>query len=123
MKEKSLGYHRTQTAFDFPFFLLLLALSLIGSLMIFSASTAYAETRFGDAYYFVKRQSLWLILGILSMLAVSRIPPKCLYTYALPLFLCCLFLLALVPLIGSEASAGSHSVHSPFSRPSFPKQH
>ena len=90
-------------AFDIKFFTLLLALSLLGSLMIFSASTAYAETRFGDAYYFVKRQTLWLMLGIVTMLAVSRIPSQKLYAYALPLYFCSLLLLALVPILGSEA--------------------
>ena len=82
---------------------LLFALSLIGSLMIFSASTAYAETRFGDAYYFIKRQILWLLLGLFTMLAFSRIPSKYFSRYALPLFLGALFLLLLVPILGSEA--------------------
>lgn len=83
--------------------LLVLALALFGSLMIFSASTAYAESRFGDAGYFVKRQTLWLLLGTLVMLTVSHIPSERFSKYTLPFFLLCLFLLALVPILGSEA--------------------
>lgn len=82
---------------------LLFALSFIGSLMIFSASTAYAETRFDDAYYFIKRQILWLSLGVITMLLFSRIPSKYFSRFALPLFLGALFLLLLVPILGSEA--------------------
>lgn len=88
---------------DLKLLILLIVLSLTGTLMIFSASTAYAQTRFGDAYYFVKRQTLWLTLGIITMLAVSRVPALHFSKYALPLFICSLILLALVPILGSEA--------------------
>ena len=47
---------------------IIILLALYGSLMIFSASTAYAEIRFSDSYYFVRRQALWAALGMLSML-------------------------------------------------------
>lgn len=86
---------------------LLLALALFGSIMIFSASTAYAESRFGDAYYFVKRQLIWLSLGILIMLGVSQIPVTWFRKYTFPFFLFCLFLLLLVPFLGSEAGGAT----------------
>lgn len=88
---------------DRPLLLLVLALACFGSLMIFSASTAYAQTRFGDAGYFVKRQTIWLILGILTMLAVSRVPVARYAKYTPYLFIACLILLLLVPVLGSEA--------------------
>lgn len=92
-----------QARIDRRLLFLVLALSLFGSLMIFSASTAYAESRFGDAGYFIKRQTLWLLLGIAVMLFVSRLSIPRFAKYALPLFLLCLLLLALVPILGSEA--------------------
>ncbi len=92
---------------DKKLLLLLLALALFGTLMIFSASTAYAESRFGDAYYFVKRQTLWLILGIITMLAVSRLPAKVLLRFAVPIYILALVLLALVPFLGSEAGGAT----------------
>lgn len=42
----------------------------LGLLMIYSASAAVAESRHGDAAYFVKRQALWAVIG-LSALAVG----------------------------------------------------
>ncbi len=53
--------------------LILLAFGLI---MVFSASYADAQTRYGDSYYFIKRQSIMVIIGLLAMVAASRLPIK-----------------------------------------------
>ena len=98
---------KAECAPDKPLLFLILALSLFGTLMVFSASTAYADTRFGDAYYFVKRQTLWLTVGIGAMLLCSRVPPVRFWRIALPLYLISLALLALVPIIGSEAGGAT----------------
>lgn len=92
-----------QARMDSRLLLLILALSLLGSLMIFSASTAYAEAHFGDAYYFAKRQAFFLGIGILFMFFTSRFSAENLAKYAIPLFAVTLALLALVPLLGTEA--------------------
>ncbi len=94
---------RAPLAVDVKLLLLILALALLGTVMISSASIAYAATRFGDAYYFIKRQAVFLLLGILAMLLFSHIPPKRLYRYALPVFFAALFFLLLVPILGTEA--------------------
>ena len=101
--------HKTEKAekaparIDIRLLLLILALAAFGTVMISSASTAYAASRFGDAYYFVKRQAVFLVLGIITMLLTARIVPSQLYRYALPIFLLSLFFLLLVPILGSEA--------------------
>ena len=38
-------------------------LLLLGSLMVLSASSVYAQVQFGDTYYFVKRHLVFLVLG------------------------------------------------------------
>lgn len=81
----------------------ILALSLFGSLMIFSASTAYASIRFADAYYFVRRQALWTVLGIFAMAICSRIPLERMRKHIPVLYGATLFFLLLVPLFGAEA--------------------
>ena len=88
---------------DHIMLLTVLLLSLFGSFMIFSASTAYAEIRFGDAYYFVRRQALWCALGILAMLLFSMIPLNKIKPYVPHMYGITLFLLLLVPLFGTEA--------------------
>ena len=83
--------------------LTVILLTLYGSLMIFSASMAYAEIRFSDSYYLVRRQALWAALGVLSMLLFSRIPLEKIKKYTPHLYGITLFLLLLVPIFGSEA--------------------
>ncbi len=59
--------------FDFPMFFVILLLLGIGSLMVFSASSAYALKRYGDSGYFILRQTIFAISGILLMLLISRL--------------------------------------------------
>jgi cell division protein FtsW len=44
-----------------------LALCLIGAVMVFSASAMIAREQYGNAYYFLLRQLVWLALGIAGM--------------------------------------------------------
>lgn len=58
---------------DRPFLLIVITLLCIGSIMVFSASYAFAETRFGgDSYYFARRQLRWVIVGVSVMVAVAK---------------------------------------------------
>ena len=54
-------------------FVYALALSFIGLLFMSSASLFEAEKTIGDPYFFIKRQLLWLILGIIVMLITSKL--------------------------------------------------
>ncbi|MBQ2718925.1 MAG: FtsW/RodA/SpoVE family cell cycle protein [Clostridia bacterium] len=58
---------------------LIVALVAIGSVMVASASYAYAESRYNDAGYFTRKQILFVILGLFVMLAASRLPPRMLW--------------------------------------------
>jgi cell division protein FtsW len=49
-----------------------LCLCLLGAVMIFSASAVTAEHDYGHSYYFVLRQSVWLVLGVAGMFALMR---------------------------------------------------
>ena len=48
-------------------------LSLIGVIMVFSASAVVAGTRFHDSIYFLKRQVVWLVVGFAVLHLASRI--------------------------------------------------
>lgn len=45
----------------------------IGLIMVFSASFVIAGEQSGDSYYFIKRQSLWVAIGLLGLYIFSRI--------------------------------------------------
>ena len=56
---------------DVPFCLIIFVLLAIGITMMFSASYPVAYYENGDSYYYLKRQLLFGVIGIVLMLAVS----------------------------------------------------
>lgn len=73
--------------------------------MVFSASSSLAAVsdRYNhDAFYFVKRQALWAVLGFIAMLFAMNIPYKAYKKLFIPLFVVTLIMLMLVPYIGGS---------------------
>lgn len=61
------------------FFLVLVPTVLLlalGMIMVLSASSVYAFVRWGDAYYFVKRQAIFLVLGGVAAFVLAARSPK-----------------------------------------------
>ena len=58
---------------DLPFLLLTLLLTIMGLVMLFSASFPSANYESGDPAYYLKRQGLFALLGLAAMLAMARI--------------------------------------------------
>ncbi len=56
---------------DVPFVLLMLVLLAIGITMMFSASYPVAYYEIGDSYYYLKRQLIFALIGLVIMFAVS----------------------------------------------------
>ncbi len=88
---------------DLPFFFWTLLLLAIGSLMVFSASRAYAETHFQDPNHFVRLQALFAVIGVLVMLVFSQIPAEFYRRYTYVGYAVTLLLLIAVLLFGSSA--------------------
>ena len=64
---------------DIPLLVTIIIISLYGIIMIYSASSIWAEYKFNDKYHYVIMQSIFFIIGIILMFIVSKIP----YTYYL----------------------------------------
>lgn len=81
-------------------------LLLIGLIMVFSASGVMAETRYGDSMFFLKRQAVWIVLGLLALHWVSR-QDYDIWKSMMPIVLCltigCL-ILVLIPDVGSKVN-------------------
>ena len=78
---------------------LLLAVFLllaIGLIMVFSASFVVAEESYGDPYHFLKRQAMWVGIGLLAMYLFSRVQYKKLRRLSLIIILLNFVLLGLV---------------------------
>lgn len=54
---------------DFTLMLTVLLLVVIGIIMVFSSSYAYAYFKMNDGYHFLKRELLWAFVGLLGMFA------------------------------------------------------
>lgn len=82
---------------------LLLAIALVsayGTVMVFSAGEAYAYARYGDSLYFVKKQTLWLLVGAAVMLLGSHINVETYRKYSPHFYAVTVILLVLVLLVG-----------------------
>ena len=90
----------SQRNFDRLFLAIVIALATYGTIMVFSAGYAYADFRYGDGLYFVKRQAAWLVIGVLSMLAVAKIDVGLLEKHTSKAYLGTLLLLGLTLAIG-----------------------
>jgi len=88
---------------DMHLFLPTLLLVTFGMVMVFSASYPMVlESRHGDAYYFVKRQAAFAVLGLLALWVSSRLRLRLLRAIAYPLLGLSLALLGVVLFIGRE---------------------
>ncbi len=96
--------------FDICLFVASIILILFGLVMIYSASSIWAEYKFGDAFKYVKQQSLFIVIGIVLMIVLSKIDYRQYFKKANLILGICLFLLVLVliPGIGSVRN-GSQS--------------
>lgn len=47
----------------------------LGALMVWSASTVFAYRQFSDAFYFMERHLIFLVVAVVSGFVASRIPP------------------------------------------------
>jgi cell division protein FtsW len=58
---------------DFTLFAVAAALLGLGLVMVWSASSAVAQEKYGNPYYFLVKQVLWAALGLIVMVAALRI--------------------------------------------------
>ncbi len=95
---------------DISLIITIFLICIYGIVMIYSASSIWAEYKFNDKFHYVIMQSLFFIVGFFLMIVVSKVP----YTYYLEksntiLFICfVLLILVLIPGIGSVRN-GSRS--------------
>ncbi|HOL17256.1 MAG TPA: putative lipid II flippase FtsW [Bacillota bacterium] len=81
---------------DFALILVTLLLLALGLIMVFSASYIIAEEAWGDPYFFLRRQALWVALGLVGMYVMSRVQYWKLRQFSLILLLLNFVLLTLV---------------------------
>ena len=81
---------------DVWLFGLVLALVSLGVVMVYSASAIIAAERFGDPYFFLKKQLFWAVLGMLCLWGAMRLDYRRLEHLVMPLLVLSFVLLVLV---------------------------
>ena len=81
---------------DLVLFGLVLALVSIGVVMVYSASAIIAADRFGDPFFFLKKQLFWALLGVGCLWAAMAFDYRRLERFVVPLLVLSLVLLVLV---------------------------
>ncbi|MDF0673788.1 MAG: putative lipid II flippase FtsW [Nitrospira sp.] len=83
-----------------------ITLTLVGLVMVFSASAVVAGNRFHDSWYYLKRQLAWLAFGLVLLHAASRVDYIWWKRLAPPLLglIIVLLVVVLIPSIGVAAN-------------------
>jgi len=94
--------NKSRKAPDFWLLASILALLTIGIVMVYSAGSVLGFHDYGDSFYFVKRQALFAVLGLVAMFFTMNFDYRLLKKYAkLGLIVCfALLVIVLIPGIG-----------------------
>jgi cell division protein FtsW len=97
---------KVKTTPDFILILTALSLLSIGIIIVYSASAQLGQFRFGDSFFFAKRQLLFGGVGIIAMFFVMQIDYWVWRTYAKVLLIICFILLIIVLIPGVGLQRG-----------------
>ena len=101
--DNNLSRH-TNNRVDTVMLLLVAVLCLFGLLMITSASMDLAQDWYGNSFYFLQRQFIYLLLAIVAGFAIYLVRCEVLLSCGLPLMIATFFLLVLVLVDGAEVN-------------------
>ena len=87
---------------DIPFVLLIFVLLAIGITMMFSASYPVAYYEIGDSYYYLKRQLIFALIGLVVMIAISFVDYHYYHRFAAIILGISYFALVLVLVLPSQ---------------------
>lgn len=104
---------REVAQFDLWLLVPVLLLAGIGLVMVMSASSILAQSRYGDPYFFVKRQAMFLLLGTGLMVLCRYLPLRLYQILVYPALALALGLMiaVLLPGIGFTAGGATRWLH------------
>jgi len=101
-----IGWRDTSLYYDIKLLFSVLFLVGIGIVMIYSASSALALNKFGTDYYFLKKQAVSSIAGIIAMIICRHFPLKYLRLLTYPLLSIAFLFLIAIHITGFGLTAG-----------------
>ncbi len=106
MTSKGANTKQVAVAYDVQLLFSVLFLVGIGIVMVYSASSAVALEKFGSDVYFLKRQAVFSLLGILALVVCGHVPFRLYRALTYPILFLALGLLIVVLIPGLGLSAG-----------------
>ena len=98
--------HRQPISYDIQLLFPVLFLVGIGIVMVYSASSALALKKFGSGYYFLKKQAIFALLGIVVLVTCRHFPYRFYRSLTYPFLVFSVILLAAIKFSGFGYSAG-----------------
>ncbi len=93
---------------DLPFLFIVIALTVFGAVMAYSASSVYADQYHGDSAYYVKRHIFYILFGVVvSVPFVFKARPWFWRMFGVGSYAASVVLLLLVLIIGSSYGSGA----------------
>lgn len=91
---------------DYQLLLCVAGLLVFGLIMVYDSAVVQAFKDFGDKYYYIKQQLMWMVLGVITLLTFAFFNYQFLRKLGLPMFIFSLILLLAVFIPGLGFSAG-----------------
>lgn len=109
MTFKRVNLQSQKQQIDFTLLLTTGALVIFGLLMVYDASAIQGLKDFRDSLYYIRQQSLWVVVGVASLVLFSRFDYKKFKSISVPLLLFSILLLLAVFIPGlGVAGGGAH---------------
>ncbi|MDV2582550.1 stage V sporulation protein E [Alkalibacillus haloalkaliphilus] len=91
-----------QEKLDYVLLTAIAILLLIGLVMVYSSSSIWSDYKFGDSAFYLKRQALFALLGVIGIVVTLKIPYYKWLQYSVAAYVLCFLLLiaVLIPGIG-----------------------
>ncbi|MCB0189767.1 MAG: FtsW/RodA/SpoVE family cell cycle protein [Caldilineaceae bacterium] len=106
--------------YDWGMLSIVMILVGMGLVMVFSASFAQGINGYDDPYFFIMRQLIWCVLGLVAMVVAARIPYRVWEHWSIVLMAFALFALMMVVIFGSERTGAIRTFFNGSIQPSEP---
>ncbi len=83
-------------SFDFILFITVMSLVVFGVIMVFSSSYYDALDKQGDAFYYLKKDIIWALIGFVAMMGISMFPYRAYKKLSLFIIITSLVLLGMI---------------------------
>lgn len=105
--KRGVGLPKThRSKIDYSLLICVAGLLIFGLIMVYDAAVVQAFKDYGDKYYYIKQQLVWMVLGLFTLGFFTFFNYQFLRKLALPLFVISLVLLLAVFIPGLGFSAG-----------------